>query len=204
MESELSGNGRSDGRDGNRDGDGGGHRRGGRCGVHQRKRGGRGGRDGDPDVQRRDGGGHRRGGRRGVHQQKGGRRGRGGDGDRGVHRRRRPTSHSTGPISLEGLAVALFSPRRVHCPSRSCKSPTLLLQWRCHIDNQLEVSCRVHSPVLPDCKPLNTMRIELLALLFFQMRDALTQRQVNMYLRSFYFLPFLLCWYSKKSCGVCV
>jgi hypothetical protein len=29
-------------------------------------------------------------------------------------------------------------------------------------------------------QPLNIMRIELLALLFFQIRDALTQRQVNL------------------------
>jgi hypothetical protein len=123
----------------------------------------------------------------------------GGDGDRGVNRRRRLTSHSTGPTSLEGLAVALFSPRRVHCPLRSCKSPTLLLRCRCHIDNQLELGS-----VMPGAE---SSPPRLQAAEYHENRAARSsflsdQRCLNpkagklTYLCSFYFLPVLLCWYS--------
>jgi hypothetical protein len=201
MEADPSGSGRRDRRDGDHDVQRRGwrrvHRRGGRRGVHQRKRGGRGGTDGDRGVQRW---GRRRppAGQTPRRSPAKGRRG-GGDGDRGVNRRWRLTSHSTGSTSLEGLAVALFSPRRVHCPLRSCKSPTLLLWCRSHIDNQLELGS-----VMPGAE---SSPPQLQAAEYHENRAARSsflsdQRCLNpkagklTYLCSFYFLPVLLCWYS--------
>jgi hypothetical protein len=83
-----------------------------------------------------------------------------GDGDHGVYWRRRLTSHSTGPTSMEGLAVAL-----------------------------------------------NTMTVELLALLFFQIKDRRClnpKAQVNLATSALSIFFLSCCVGIPKRVAVCV